>query len=78
MGQRHAAIMPRGVAPPNNPPGRVHTAGGGVTCREMCRHVSPRFRLHPHLHPLSSPLPAAAAVEAAAVVAECTRTRRAT
>ena len=49
-------------------PGRVHTA--------VCRHVSPRFRLHPHL--LSSRPPAAAADETAAAVAECTQSRRAT
>ena len=41
--------MPRGFASPNNPPGRVHTAGGRATYREICRHVSPRFRLHPLL-----------------------------
>ena len=63
----HAAITPRGFAQPSNPPGRVHTAGDRATYREMCRHVSPRFRLHPHL--LSPRPPAAAAVEAAAAVA---------
>ena len=73
----HAAIMPRGFAPPTNPPGRMHTAGGRATYREVCRHVSPRFRLYQHL--LSPRPPAAAAVEAdAAAVAECTQPRRAT
>ena len=43
----HAAILPRGVAPPNNPSGRVRTASGRATYREMCRYVSPRFRLYP-------------------------------
>ena len=66
--------MPRGFAPPDNPPGRVHTAGGRAAYREVCRHVSPRFRLLPHL--ISPRLAAAAAV--AAAVAECTRPRRAT
>ena len=71
----HAAIMPRDFAPPNNPPGRVHTADGAAS-REMRRHISPRFRLPPHL--VSPRPPAAAAVGAAAVVAEFTRPRRAT
>ena len=62
--------------PINQTPDRVHTAGGRATYREMCRHVSPRFRLHPHL--LSPRLPAAAAVEVAAAVTECTRSRRTT
>ena len=67
----HAGTMPRGFALPNNAPGRVHTAGGRAAYREMCRHVSPRFRLPPHL--LSPRPPAAAAVVAAAVaVAEGT------
>ena len=64
------------LCPTKQTPGRVHTAGGRATYREMCRHVSPRFRLHPHL--LSPRPPAAAAVEAAAAVAECTQSRRAT
>ena len=68
--------MPRGFAPRNNLPGRVHTAGGCATFREMCRHVSPRFLLHPRR--LSPRPPAAAAVDAAAAAAECTRPRRAT
>ena len=72
----HAAITPRDFAPSNNPPGRVHTAGGRAASREMCRHVSPRFRSPPHL--LSPRTPAAAVVDAAAAVAECTRPRRAT
>ena len=36
----HAAIMPRGYAPPNNLPGRVHTAADRSAYREMSRHVS--------------------------------------
>ena len=72
----HAAIMPREFVLPNNPPGRVHTAGGRAGYREMCRHVSPRFRLLLQL--LSPRLAAVAAVAAAAAVAECTRPRRAT
>ena len=67
--------MPRGFVPPNNRPGRGHTAGGRATYREMCRHVSPRFRSHPHL--LSPRPPDVAAVEAAAV-SKSTRLRRAT
>ena len=35
------------LCPTKQTPGRVHTAGGRATYREMCRHVSPRFRLHP-------------------------------
>ena len=35
----HAAIIPRGFAPPNRRPGRVHTVGGRVTYREISRHV---------------------------------------
>ena len=42
----------------------------------MCRHVSPRYRLLPHL--LSPRLAAATAVAAAAAVAERTWPRRAT
>ena len=72
----HAAIMPRGFAPPNNPPGRVHTAGGRAAYREICRHVSTRFRLPPRL--LSPRLAAAAAVPAAAAAAKCARPGRAT
>ena len=48
--------MPRGFAPPNNPPDRAHTAGGRAAYREMRGHVSPRFRLLPH--PLSPRLAA--------------------
>ena len=55
------------LCPTEQTPGKVHTAAGHATYREMCRHVSPRFRLHPHL--LSPRPPAAAAVEAAAAVA---------
>ena len=64
------------LCPTKQTPGTVHTAGGRVTYHEMCRHVFPRFRLHPHL--LSPRPPAAAAVEPAAAVAECTQPRRAT
>ena len=70
----HVAIMLRDLALPNNPPGRVHTADGRAAYREMCRHVSFRFRLPPHL--LSPRIVAAAAVVAgAAAVMECTRQR---
>ena len=72
----HAAVMPRDFALPNNPPGRVHTAGGRAAYREICIHVSPRFQFLPHL--LSPRLAAAAAVADAAAVAECTLPRRAT
>ena len=72
----HAAIILRDFALPHNLPGRVHKAGGRAAYREMCRHASPRFRLVPQR--LSPPLAAAAAVDAAAAVAECTRPRRAT
>ena len=72
----HAAIMPRDFALPNNPPGRVHRAGGRAAYREMCRHVSPRFRLPLRL--ISPRLAAAAAIAAAAAAAEYTRPRRAT
>ena len=72
----HAGTMPRGFALPNRSPGRAHTAGGRAAYREMCRHVSPRFRLLPHL--LSPRLAAAAAVVAAAAVAEGTQPRRVT
>ena len=71
--------MPRGFAPPNNPSGREHTAGGHGSYREMCRHVSPRFRLPPHL--LSFQPPAADAVDGvgtAVAEQECTRPCRAT
>ena len=64
------------LCPTKQTPGRVHTAGGRAAYRGMCRHISPRFRLHPHL--LSPRLPAAAAVEVAAAVTECTRSRRTT
>ena len=75
----HAAIMQRDFAPPNNPPGRVHTAGGGPASREMYRHVSPRFRLPPHLLvclflDLLLQLPLMLLL----VVTECTRPRRMT
>ena len=56
------------LGPTKQTPARVHTSGGRATYRKMCRHVSPRFRLHPYL--LSPPHLAAAAVEAAAAVAE--------
>ena len=71
----HATITQRDFAPLNNPPGRVHTAGGRAVSRKICSHISPRFRSLPLL--LSPQPPAAAAVDAAAV-AECTRPRRAT
>ena len=74
-----AATMPRDVAPPNSPSGRVHMSGSRAAYREICRHVSPRFRLPPHL--LSFRHPAAAAVDGVATAVmeqECTRPRRAT
>ena len=73
----HAAIVPRDYAPPNNLPGRVHTAGGRAASPEIWRHASPRFQLPPNMFPPRPP--AAASVDvAAAAVAECTRPRRAT
>ena len=72
----YAVIMPRGFAPPNIPPGRVHTAGGRANYHETCRHVSSPFRLPLHL--LSRRRAAAATVAAAAAVPESTRLRRAT
>ena len=67
--------MPLDFAPPNNPPGSVHTAGGRAASREMRRHVSPRCRFPPRL---LSPRLAAADADAVAAVAEYTRPRRAT
>ena len=72
----NVAIMPRDFALPNNPPGRIQTAGGRAAYREMCRKFCPRFRLLPHL--VSPRLAAAAAVPAAAAAAECARPGRAT
>ena len=37
------------LAPPNNPPGRVHTAGGRATCREMCRDMFPLLSDYTHI-----------------------------
>ena len=62
--------------PTKQTPGRVRTAGGRATYREMYRHAFPRFRLPAHL--LTPRPPAAAAVDAAAAVVECTQPRRAT
>ena len=64
------------LCPTKQTPGRVHTAGGRATYREMYRHAFPRFRLPAHL--LTPRPPAAAAVDAAAAVVECTQPRRAT
>ena len=60
------------LCPNKQTPGRVRTAGGRATYREMCRHAFPRFRLPAHL---LTPRPPAAA---AAAVVECTHPRRAT
>ena len=63
--------------PTKQTPGRVRTAGGRATYREMYRHAFHRFRLPAHL--LTPRPPAAAAVDAAAAaVVECTQPRRAT
>ena len=62
--------------PTKQTPGRVRTAGCRATYREMYRHAFPRFRLPAHL--LTPRPPAAAAVDAAAAVVECTQPRRAT
>ena len=64
------------LCPTKQTSGTVYTIRVRATYYEMCSHVSPRFRLHPHL--LSRPPPAAAAVEAAAAVTECTQPLRAT
>ena len=69
-----AAIMQRGFALPNKPQ-VVCTRLAAVRLIAECSDMFPRFRLHPHL--LSPRRPAAAAVEAAGAVVECTRPRRA-
>ena len=44
----HAAIMPRDFPPPNNPPGRVHAAGGRAAYRE-CADMFPLVSDYPHI-----------------------------
>ena len=72
----HAAIMPPGFAPPNNPPlscTRLAAVQLIAKCTAMLLLVSDYT--HICFLPRS---PAAAAVEAAAAIAECTRPRCAT
>ena len=74
--QQNARGVPRDFALPNNPPGRVHTAGGRTAYRENVQTYFPSFPITP-----TSAFPrlaAADAAAAAAVVAECTHLRRAT